>query len=155
MKTKSFGFLVIVVLVASLMIAEIAFSRPWQGWRGSGGWGMGMAYQNLYDPAKVETISGEIVSIELTVPMRKMNQGVALIVKTDKEAIPVHLGPSWYVERLDVKFTATDKVEVKGVRTTFAGKPVIMAAEIKKGDQSLILRDASGVPVWAGAGWKR
>jgi len=35
----------------------------------------------------------------------------------------------------------------------FAGKPAIIAGEIKKGGNVLVLRDDNGVPVWAG--WRR
>jgi len=38
-------------------------------------------------------------------------------------------------------------------RITFDGKPAIVAAEIKKGEETLILRDKSGFPVWSG--WRR
>jgi hypothetical protein len=46
-----------------------------------------------------------------------------------------------------------DSVEVKGSRVTFAGNPAIIAAELKKGDAVLKLRDDNGVPAWAG--WRR
>jgi len=36
---------------------------------------------------------------------------------------------------------------------TLAGKRAVMAAEVKKGDSILVLRDSAGVPVWAG--WRR
>lgn len=64
--------------------------------------------------------------------------------------ISVHLGPSWYLENQDIKLGPKDKGEVKGARVTFAGKPAIIAAEVKKGDQVLTLRDEAGFPVWAG-----
>ena len=67
-------------------------------------------------------------------------------VKTDKETVSVHLGPSWYMENQDVKLEPKDKVEVKGSRITFGGKPAIIATEVKKGDEA-------GYPVWAG--WRR
>jgi hypothetical protein len=41
-------------------------------------------------------------------------------------------------------------VEVKGSRITFEGKPAIIAAEIKKGEETLKLRDENGFPVWSG-----
>jgi hypothetical protein len=109
----------------------------------------------MYNPANLETFSGEVIGLEQTVPMKRMNQGIALVVKTEKETVTVHLGPSWYLERLDTKIGKGDKVEIKGARTTIAGKPVVLAAEVKKGDNVLVLRDASGVPVWAGWGWRR
>ena len=37
-------------------------------------------------------------------------------------------------------------------RITFDGKPAIIAAEVKKGDEVLKLRDEEGVPAWGGRG---
>jgi hypothetical protein len=44
-------------------------------------------------------------------------------------------------------------VEIKGSQVTVSGKPAIIAGEVKKGDETLKLRDESGVPVWSG--WRR
>ncbi|MEN6348436.1 MAG: hypothetical protein ABFD08_03425 [Syntrophomonas sp.] len=154
MKTKRLvGLMIVTVFILTASLA-IAGPGKWGG-RGSGGWGMGTPYQGAYNPATVETITGEVVGIEQTVPMKRMNQGLALVVKTQKETVTVHLGPTWYLERLDEKIVKGDKVEIKGARTTLAGKPIILAAEVKKGDKVLVLRDAAGVPVWAGWGMRR
>jgi hypothetical protein len=51
------------------------------------------------------------------------------------------------------QIVAGDKIEVKGSRITYQGKPAIIAAEIHKGDEVLMLRDANGIPMWAG--WRR
>lgn len=154
MKTKRMLSLMIVAVF--VLTASLAIAGPgrWSG-RGSGGWGMGTPYQGMYNPASQETIAGEVVGIEKTVPLRRMNEGLAAMVKTEKETVIVHLGPTWYLERLDEKIGKGDQVEVKGVRTTLAGKVIILAAEVKKGDKVLILRDAAGVPVWAGWGMRR
>ncbi len=153
MRKKMFVFAVTVLFLVCL--SSVATAQPWQGWRGSGGWGQGTPYHQLYDPAKTETLAGEVVKVDQSVPMRRMSKGIILIVKSDKETVAVHLGPSWYIERLDTKINAGDKVEIKGVRTSFAGKPAVIAAEVKKGDAVLVLRDANGVPVWAGWGRRR
>lgn len=34
-----------------------------------------------------------------------------------------------------------------------AWQPAVIAVEVRKGDRTLTLRDASGIPVWAG--WRR
>jgi hypothetical protein len=154
MKTKK---VVMAMTVAALLVTtSLAWAGPgrWIG-RGSGGWGMGTPYQGMYDPAKLETLSGEVIGLEQTTPMRRMNPGLALVVKAGKETIPVHLGPTWYLERLDAKIAVGDQVEIKGVRTTLTGKPIVLAAEVKKGDKILVLRDGAGVPVWAGWGMRR
>ncbi|MBU5635225.1 DNA-binding protein [Geomonas sp. Red69] len=144
------------IVVASLLavaFAASAWGAPWQGWRGSGGWGMKGAYQRLYDPAKVETVSGEVAKVELMSARKGPGNGVHLLLRTGQETIPVHLGPAWFLERLDTRIEKGDRVEVKGARVTFDGKPAIIAAEVKKGDAVLQLRDQAGVPVWAG--WRR
>ena len=154
MKAKRMiGLMIVTVFILAASLA-IAGPGKWGG-RGSGGWGMGTPYQGVYNPATLETIVGEVISIEKTVPMRRMNEGLALVVKMEKETVTVHLGPTWYLERLDAKIVKGDKVEIKGARTTLAGKPIILAAEVKKGDTVLVLRDAAGVPVWAGWGMRR
>jgi hypothetical protein len=108
----------------------------------------GMQYKRTYDPKTVETVSGEVVQVNQIPHRRGRGAGVHLILKTDKEEIPVHLGPSWYLDKQEVKIGRNDKVEVKGSRVTFKGKPVLIAAEVKKGGALLTLRDESGVPAW-------
>jgi len=72
---------------------------------------MGSQYQRMYDPKTVETISGTIESIDKIIPMKGMYYGIHLLLKTDKETIPVHLGPGWYIERLDTKIGKGDRRE--------------------------------------------
>jgi hypothetical protein len=151
MKRKTlFGVAVLAVLG---MTASLAAAEPGRGWKGSGGWGMGGGYQRMYDPGTVDSVTGTIESIARTSPMKGMRRGVHLMLKTEKGPVAVHLGPAWYVERLDNELKQGDSVEVKGSRVTFAGNPSIIAAELKKGDAVLKLRDDSGVPAWAG--WRK
>lgn len=143
--------------VAVLAVLALAVSQsmagPWRGWRGSGGWGMGGGYQRMYNPATVDTVTGTIESIDRIAPMKGMNPGVHVTLKTEKGTVSVHLGPEWHVERLDVELKKGDSVEVKGSRVTIAGNPVVIAAEVRKGDAVLKLRDDNGTPAWAG--WRR
>ena len=91
------------VAATMLFTASLALAQPWKGFRGSGNWGMGTPYQRMYNPATVETISGTVESVDKITPMRGMYYGIHLQLKTDKETIAVHLGPGWYIERLDTK----------------------------------------------------
>jgi len=147
------GIISLVVATAVLLTASVVTAGPWKGWRGSGGWGIGSQYNRMYNPATVETLSGAVETVDKVMPMKGMYSGIHLMVKTDKETISVQLGPEWYIERLDTKIQKGDKIEVKGSRVTFAGKPAIIAAEVKKGDSTLVLRDSAGIPAWAG--WRR
>ena len=120
---------------------------------GGRGWGANATYTRLYDARTVETLRGEVLAVERFTPGKGMSAGVHLTLKTEKETIPVHLGPSWFIDNQDSKIEARDKIEVKGSRINFEGKPAIIAAEVKKGDEVLKLRDDAGVPAWAG--WRK
>jgi len=63
----------------------------------------------------------------------------------------VYLGPGWFLAKQDLTFAPQDQVEITGSQTTFQGKPALIAAQVKKGDKSLKLRDPAGIPAWAGA----
>jgi hypothetical protein len=143
----------VIAVVSLLFAAEAVSAQRGMQWRGSSGWGPTGQYGRMYDPKTVETISGEVVSVDRFTPMKGMGQGVHMTVKTATETVPVHLGPSWYLENQDVKLAPKDTVEVTGSRITFQGKPALIAAEVRKGDEVLKLRDDSGYPVWAG--WRR
>ena len=150
---KAMGMIAAMAFFGLLVVDQSHAQRGGIRWRGSGGWGPGTGYSKMYDPKTVETISGEVVKIDMITPRKGMSAGVHMSVKTDKEKIAVHLGPSYFIENQDVKIAAKDKVEVKGSRITFDGKPAIVAMEIKKGDEVLKLRDDSGFPIWSG--WRR
>ncbi len=141
---------IVCLLLVLLSVAATAAAQPWQGWKESGGWGIGGGYHRMYDPSKVESVSGEVVSVEQITPMRRMAAGIGLKLNTGKETLFVHLGPQWYVERQDMKMAAGDKLEVKGAKAVRMGQDIFIAAEVKKGDEILKLRDENGVPAWAG-----
>jgi hypothetical protein len=147
------GMISVMIAVSLLFALSTAFAGPWKGWRGSGGWGMGSQYQRMYNPATIETLSGVVESVDKVTPMKGMYSGIHIMLKTEKETISVHLGPEWYVKRLDTKIQKGDSIEIKGSRVTFAGTPAIIASLVKKGDSTLVLRDDTGIPAWAG--WRR
>jgi len=150
---KLFVVIAVISIVTLGLTAESFAQKGAMKWRGSGGWGPGTPYNRMYDPAKAETVSGTVEAVTQVIPMKGMYAAVAVTLKTNQETISVHLGPEWYIGRLDAKIVKGDTIEVKGSRVTFADKPVIIAAEVKKGDNILVLRDSAGIPVWAG--WKR
>lgn len=79
-----------------------------------------------------------------------MNNGVHLSLKADKETITVHLGPSWFIDKQDIKIQEKDKIQVKGSRIDLQGKSVIIAMDFIKDGKAMILRDDSGKPLWSG-----
>ena len=147
---KNVRTLSVVISILIILCASESFAQRGMGWKGSGGWGMGTAYGKMYNPKTVETVSGEVIRVDKITTMKGMSYGVHMTVKTDKESISVHMGPRWFIENQEIKLVPKDKVEVKGSRITFEGKPAIIASEVKKGDKILKLRDENGFPIWSG-----
>ena len=127
------------ICVFSLFIITDSFAQ-----RGVGG-------QNgsMYNPNTVETLNGEVVSVEKMIGKGRYI-GIHLTVKSSKEVISIHLGPEWYIRKQNISFVTKDKLSIKGSRITFEGKPAIIAAEVKKGNETLLLRNENGIPLWSG-----
>ena len=109
-------------------------------------------YYRMYDTTTVETLKGTVTSLEKMASRSGMRRGygVHVILDTGNETIPVHLGPSWFLDKQDVKVLKGDKIEVIGSRITYDNNPAIVAAEVKKGTDVLKLRDDKGFPNWSG-----
>jgi hypothetical protein len=150
---KKLGIAVLVASTLCLLLSTDSVAQQGVNWRGTRGWGMGSAYSRMFNPTTIDTVSGEVLRVDAITPMKEMSYGVHLMVKTDRETLSVHLGPAWYVENQDTKIDPKDKIEVVGSRITFEGKPVIIAAEVRKGNEVLKLRDKNGFPFWSG--WRR
>ncbi len=121
-----------------------------QGMRGKGRPG---AFHG-YDAKTVETVSGEIVSIDTTKRVRwPGHEGTHLVVKTEKESIEVFLGPAFFLKD-KITLAKGDTVEVTGSRVTYRNATGLIARLIKKGEVSVELRKEDGTPLWAGAGMR-
>ena len=147
--------LILIMLMATVFASasEAIAQRGMGRGRGPRGWGPENEYCLMYKPDTTVSISGEVVSVEKTVPKKGMFYGVHLMVETDKKTIAVHLGPGWYIENQGITFKPEDKLEITGSKVTFDGEQVIIASEVKKGDEVLKLRDGNGIPAWSG--WRR
>ena len=105
-----------------------------------------------YDVNAVLTVKGEV--LEVSRHDHGRFQGVHARLKTTAgEELEVHLGPGFFVDKLPVKVAPKDLLQVTGSRVMVDGVPSLLAAEVKKGDQTLQLRDRfTGKPYWSSPG---
>jgi len=103
----------------------------------------------LYHSDTVVTLTG-IVIAKTPPSARGLPQLVYLTLRTTSGKITVFMGPDLYVDKLPIQIHNLDEIQVTGSKITWEGRPMILAAEIKKGNQVLKLRDQNGVPVWSG-----
>lgn len=149
---KRFGY---VIVAMALLSATVVAQSGWKN-RGNNGWGPGSEYNKRYNTNTVETIAGQITAIDTMTPLKSMSPGIHIVVKTDKEIISVHLGPAWFLENQEWNLEVKDTVAIKGSRVLFNNQPTLIAAEVKKDDAILKLRDENGFPLWNGwHRWKR
>ncbi|HEU0273411.1 MAG TPA: hypothetical protein VFQ83_02655 [Candidatus Udaeobacter sp.] len=101
-----------------------------------------------YDVKTVETIGGRVLSVENTTLSKRRGYWVQLMLQTDKEVIPVQLGPLWFIVKETPRIEANDTITVTGSRMMLDGRPAVIAADIAKGNELLKLRQNDGVPFW-------
>ena len=65
------------------------------------------------------------------------------------ETLGVHVGPKFYLDEQKITIAKGDALEILGSRVTIDAKPVLIARQIKKGNATWTLRDASGRPLWS------
>ena len=103
----------------------------------------------FYDTRTVTTVTGQVAAVEQS---GRRGRGLHLQLQTGSGTLPVHLGPARFLREQGLELAAGDQVEITGSQIAFDGKPELIAQVVKKGKQALALRDAQGVPVWAGRG---
>jgi hypothetical protein len=134
------------------IVSVFVFALTSQAQSGMAGDGPRHHYSKMWDARTVETQKGEVVTVEKYVPGRGgPASGLRLTMKTDRETIVVVLGPVSYVEGQQFKIEPKDRLEIKGSRMSVDGQSTMIAAEVKKGDKTLKLRDEAGSPLWSGA----
>jgi hypothetical protein len=109
-----------------------------------------------YDVKTETTIKGTVESVDTVTGTggrgRHALGGTHLVVKSEKEALAVHVGPTAYLTEKGIALAKGDTLEILGSRVTIDKEPVVIARQIKKGDNTWTLRDASGRPLWSGRG---
>ena len=103
-----------------------------------------------YDLQSETKIKGTIE--ELKFPEKgKEKESAHLILKNTEKTIDVTLCPKSFLDDMGVNFAKGDEISLTGSKITEEGTEILLAREVSKGDDKLILRDAKGDPVW---NWK-
>ncbi len=70
-----------------------------------------------------------------------------MMVKVNDNVVIVRLAPKDYLKEIDCWIKVGDVVEVTGAKITDSGDEV-MAREVVFGNNTMVLRDNKGVPIW-------
>lgn len=100
-----------------------------------------------YDKTSEVKIKGSVEEVKQAASPEKDTH---LMIRTDKGLSEVCLCPAKFLSALDMNFQKGDELEVTGAKAKEGGAEaeVILAREIVKGENTLVLRDKDGSPVW-------
>ena len=127
------------LVLTLLLVAPLALAQPAE-----------RADRLMYDPATVETLRGTVRSVEMQPSQNGPGYGVHLTLAVGDESVPVHLGPSWFIENQEHQLAQGDEIEVVGSRVAQGAAAFVIAREVRQGELVLVLRDEAGLPAWRG-----
>ena len=123
--------LVIAVVCALPLIAEKpqATSRP------------------KYDLSTESKIKATIEEVKL--PAKGSEKEIAhLLVKVGTETFDVYLCPKAFLDDMGITFSQGEEIVLTGSRVKQGDADLILAREVVRGNDTLVLRDEKGNPIW-------
>jgi hypothetical protein len=130
-------------LVAAGVVAVVTLSADAQPRRGRS------AFEAPYNPRTEVTLKGTIHEVKQMPDVETVTH--VLFHTSDHRSHEVHVGPTSWLGRQAMTFQVGDEIEVTGSHVMYGGADVIVARQIRKGDQTLTLRDTQGVSRWSQA----
>jgi hypothetical protein len=127
------------LMLAALLVLPFAYAQ-----RGPGAGPRGL----MYNPATETTIKGAVEEVK-SVSGRRGWHGTHLMLKTGDKTIDVHLGPESFLKGKGFSLAKGDQVEVVGSTVNLRGGEAVIAREVRKGGETLVLRDEKGIPQWS------
>lgn len=101
-----------------------------------------------YDPTTEAKFKGTIE--DLKVPAKDDKKAIEhLTIKTDTETLDIYLCPKSFIDDMGVNFAKGDEIALTGSKWKSADAEMVLAREVVKGTDTLVLRDEKGNPVWS------
>jgi len=100
-----------------------------------------------YDAAAETKLKGTVQEVKL-VPPSGGKPLEYLTLKSGADTVDVLLCPKSFYDDMGASFKAGDEIEVTGSKVKQGGNDLILAREVTKGNDVLILRFKDGKPAW-------
>ena len=103
-----------------------------------------------YDTSTVQTVTGRVIAMERLATTRRRSRGIHAMLKSDGDTLLVYLAPRWHFKRVGFRIFKGDTVTVTGSKVILDGHVTLVAAEVRKGELTMKLREKDGSAAW----WK-
>src|SRR5947207_2437147 len=100
-----------------------------------------------YDIATEAKFKGTIDELKLP-PKGSEKQIAYLVIKSGDNTLDIYLCPKSFMDDMGVIFAKGDEIAFTGSKVKQGEADLILAREVVKGTDTLVLRDAKGNPVW-------
>ena len=100
-----------------------------------------------YDLQTEAKFKGTVEQVKLP-PKGSEKDTIYLLVKTGADMLDVYLCPGSFLEDMGVSFKKGDEIALTGSKVKQDEADLILAREVVKGTDTLVLRDDKGKPIW-------
>lgn len=100
-----------------------------------------------YDVQTETKIQGTIQDITMPAAGHE-KEVVHLLMKVGDDTISVYLCPKSFLDEMGVEFNRGDEIVVTGSKVKQDNVDLVLARQAQKGQDTLVLRDDKGKPVW-------
>ena len=100
-----------------------------------------------YDLQSEAKFKGTVEEVKLP-PKGSEKDAAHLLVKSGTDTMDVYLCPGSFLEDMGVSFKKGDEIAFTGSKVKKDEADLILAREVVKGTDTLVLRDEKGKPIW-------
>ncbi len=100
-----------------------------------------------YDFQTEAKIKGTIEEVNLP-PKGSEKEIVHLLVKNGPDTMDVYLCPKSFMDEMGMNFSKGDEITLTGSKVKQGETDLVLAREVVKENDTFLLRDAKGAPVW-------
>ncbi len=100
-----------------------------------------------YDTHTEMKVKGTVDEINV-LPLGPKKDFTELVIKSGSDKVHIHVCPKTFQEEMGVSFSKGDEIAVTGSKVKLESGDVILARELVRGTDTLVLRDDKGAPVW-------
>ncbi|MGO9125143.1 MAG: hypothetical protein ACLP6G_09660 [Terriglobales bacterium] len=100
-----------------------------------------------YDLNTETKMKGTVEELKLP-PKGSEKEAAHLLMKSGADSVDVYLCPKSFLDDLGVSFSKGDEVALTGSKVKQGEADLVLAREVVKGNDTLLLRDEKGNPVW-------
>jgi hypothetical protein len=100
-----------------------------------------------YDLHTEAKMKGTVEEVQL--PAKGNEKAVVhLLMKNGEDIVDLYFCPKSFMDDMGVSFSKGDELAFTGSKVKYGGADLVLAREVVKGSDTLVLRDDKGTPVW-------